>query len=90
MTITIDISIEEILAMRTTSVEQDYGYTVDQYDATLIDLNISEVYKGFKIYTTGDYYRWWKNNKFKSKTPLRETVETCRAEIDDYIIRQQA
>ncbi len=63
------------------------GYDVEQYDATELNMNYIETYKGFKIYKSRDYYRWWKTENFYTKSSLEKDINTVHQMIDDHIIR---
>ena len=77
----------------TTVAEDSYGYGVEQFDmTTMTDYSVSEVYKGYKIYTTHGvlntrYYRWCKNSIFDDRSRLNEDLANVKLSIDDHIKR---
>ncbi len=63
------------------------GYDVEQYDATNIGISYVETHEGFKIYKSGNYYRWWRNTDFEAKSNLEHDIAIVRQLINDHIIR---
>ncbi len=88
--------INELLNKLSTVVEDEEveipkfttGYDIEQYDATEINLNYIETYKGFKIYKGSyEYLRWWKTTEYESRSNLESDINKVHQMIDDHIIR---
>ena len=80
MKITIDISIEEIIALRPVEKELS-GLDFELYNPSILGYKLVEIYKGFPIYFDV-YYRTWLGKEFDSGTSLENNIEETRLAID--------
>ena len=90
--ITLELTLKEMLQLMGTEdpkkTVDNYGYYVSQYDGGGIGLNLVDTYNGYRIYKSGDYYRWWSSEDYGSKSTLQEDIFATKRQIDDHVIRE--
>ena len=97
ITLDVDMSVAELIELAkefdkeetvadASVAEDNYGYGVKQYKMTdLGNYSIEEVYMGFIIYKSKNYYRWCPDEDFDNRSNLNDDLDSVKMEIKHHV-----